>query len=223
MIDRRSHSRTFVQEVMRSLGIFGVWYVLATVFLTGVHFRLLKDRQWDVIDDTAAAAGVVCGLAGPFMAFLLMDRGSQSIITRSRKLPLVALVVVPISALLSPLGLFLWRPIIGEDAPAGSVYDVITSSPMAWLFVFVFALTAFAWGRAFCMPMFAMGLNLKLRLAVFLPLCLVSVFLWPYLATKLLAEPPSGALVALFAVASVLMLGIMVGILHLVQGARRPL
>ncbi|WP_157074616.1 hypothetical protein [Janibacter corallicola] len=206
-IDESSSApKTFSQEVRRALTWFVCSYVLGTLVVTAVHFRLLVDKTNDTIDDTALIAGILCGMAGPFLVYMATDHGeSSNLIDRSRGLVPVALLVVAIQSLLAPVGLALWSPIIGADAAYGSVYDVVPTSPLAWVLVVALAWCCFAWGYAFCVPFFAANVDMKLRLILFLPLWLVSFFVLPFLAHKVLGGPPSAGLaLALGGVAVVL-------------------
>ncbi len=199
-------ARTVAQELRRALLWFVSAYVVGTLVVTAVHFRLLVDKTNDTIDDTALIAGILCGMAGPFLVYMATDHGeSFNLIDRSRGLVPVALLVVAVQSLLAPVGLALWSPIIGADAAYGSVYDVVPTSPLAWVLVVALAWCCFAWGHAFCVPFFAANVDLKLRLILFLPLWLVSFFVLPFLAHKVLGGPPSlGLALALAGVAVVL-------------------
>lgn len=217
----REEPRTVRRELTRLLGINAFVYVMATVFLVGVHFRLVQGRRGlDIFEDTAVAAGVMGGMAGPLLVYLSSDiRTRGNLAARSTGLPLISMVVVLVSGVLSPVGLLMWRPIIGDDAPAGSVYDVITTSPTAWFFVTTFALTIFACSHAFCLPFLGEGVSPVLRVTVFLPLWMGSFLLWPFLAHTFLGEPPQLGLAVLFGVLALVLIGVMLVILNLVQKA----
>ena len=184
--------KTVPQELRRALAWFAGAYVVGTIVVTLVHFRLVVGKTYETIDDTALIAGILCGMAGPFIVYLATDYGKpNNLIDRSSGLVPVVLLVVAIESLLAPVGLALWSPIIGSDAAYGSVYDVVPTSPLAWVLVMALAWCCFAWGHAFCVPFFAANLDMKLRLILFLPLWLVSFFVLPFLAIKVLGGAPS--------------------------------
>ena len=213
----RTAPRTVPQEVRRALLWFVISYVVGTIVVTAVHFRLVVDKMNETIDDAALIAGILCGMAGPFLVYLATDHGTSSnLVDRSRGLVPVALLVVAFQSLLAPVGLALWSPIIGADAAYGSVYDVVPTSPLAWALVVALAWCCFAWGHAFCMPFFADNLGLKLRLILFLPLWLVSFFVLPFLAHKVLGGPPSVGLALALGGVAVALTAVMVVILWFV-------
>lgn len=213
----RTTPRTVPQELRRALTWFVGLYVLGTIFVTGVHFRLVVGKQYETMDDTALVAGILCGMAGPFLVYMATDYGkSFNLIDRSRGLVPVALLVVLIESLLAPVGLALWSPIIGTDAASGSVYDVVPTAPLAWALVVALAWCGFAWGHAFCVPFFAANLDMKLRLILFLPLWLVSFFVLPFLVHKVLGGPPTLGLTLGFGALAVVLTAVMVAVLWFV-------
>lgn len=118
----------------------------------------------------------------------------------------------------------LWRPLIGADAGAGTVAEVLPRSPVAMLMVLSLATTSLAyWFITVGVGVIGDVSTLLVRVPTFLVLLLVGIFLWPLLGARMLTNPPSeteALLLALSAGASLVMLLAYLCLVQVLRGRR---
>lgn len=194
-----------------------VWLIIGTVFVIGVHFRLVHGNDLTIIEDTEVFAAIFLGLLGTVVP--LVFTGEKRVDRGVRFHGLVSMLTVGtvVVALMGLIAAFAWKPIVGAEAVPGSVLDALFSTPIAALSIFLFLLTTTAVAVAAAIPLAAHAFPRWVSAGIGLPLWIITGIASAGAAIAVFGGPPTLLRLALWFLAAVVCLAIMCLVLVLVQ------
>lgn len=213
--DRRQPRWT--SDVGRCVGMAIVWLVIGTVFVIGVHFRLVRHNNGTTVDSTEVFAAMWLGLLGMLVPLAFI--GEKRVDRGVRFDGLVSMFTVS-SVLVALMGLIAavaWKPIIGSEAVPGSVLDELFSTLAAALIIFLFLLTATAVAIAAAIPLAAGAFPRWVSAGICLPVWIIAGIASGFAAIFVFGGPPTLLRLVLWFLAALVSLTVMCLVLVLVQ------
>lgn len=192
-----------------------IWLVI------GVHFRLVRNDDLTIIEDTEGFAALWLGLLGTVVPLVFI--GEKRVDHGVRFHGLVSMLTVSsvVVALMGIIAAFAWKPIVGAEAVPGSVLDSLFLTPIAALTVFLFLLTTTTVAVAAAIPLAADAFPRWVSAGIGLPVWIIAGTASAFAAIAVFGGPPTLLRLALWFLAAVVCLAIMCLVLVLVQRWRR--
>lgn len=207
----------WISDVGQCVGMGLIWLIIGTVLVIGVHFRLVRNDDLSIIEDTEGFAALWLGLLGMVVPLVFIGEKRPDRGVRFHGLVSMLTVSVVLVALMGLIAAVAWKPIVGTEAVPGSVRDELFSTPAAALIIFLFLLTATAVAIAAAIPLAAGAFPRWASAGIGLPVWIIAGIASGFAGIFVFGGLPTLLRLGVWFLAAVVSLAVMCLVLVLVQ------